>query len=228
MSIACNLSTFEATSSCSDPFAIDGKVSPSALPRLRPAPIALRIAGGFDASSPPPAPLSKLTIEFDRQGAIDTEGLPVCGKKQLVNATWEVARRVCRSSIVGSGTAKVDAAIPGQAVESGAPVLLTVFNGGTREGVSSLFIDAALVGPIPTTVVATEKIKGIDDGQYGHEAVTTIPPVEHELVRRPSFELRIHRHRFVSVRCRKGSVAARTTGFTLGNGEAVLSRAAGP
>lgn len=222
----------------SEELGFDGSVSPTSLPRQRPAPIALTLSGVLPDGSASSPSLSWMVIEFDRQGLIDTEGLPACGLKQLEGASWEVAKRSCRKSIVGSGSAKVDAAIPGQITESGAPALLTIFFGGARNGVTTLYLQGALAGPIPTTVVAKEKIRPIDNGPYGYEAVTKIPPIEHESVRLLSFKLRIHRsfkleaakHSFVSVRCRTGTVAANATSFLLQNGEtfSIGSRAVKP
>ena len=59
-------------------------------------------------------------------------------------------RRACRDSIVGSGTAESPSHIPGQAVDMLAPPVLTVFNGGSKGSITTLYVQGAIgASPFP-------------------------------------------------------------------------------
>jgi hypothetical protein len=192
-------------------FRFDAGVSPSLLPRERPAPIALELGVGVDGAHDLPS-LSRTTIEFDRQAAIDTEGLPTCSYEYLRNSSRSSARQACRGAIVGSGKVRID--IPGDIAYG---TVLTAFNGGTRLGVTTLFVQGEIVAPFPEVVVATVRIRSIDQGRYGLEAVTTIPPIYDGEAPLRSFYVTVDRG--VSVRCRREDLRAKLVGYSLENGE---------
>jgi hypothetical protein len=171
-------STAAASSNCPPrlplAFELDGGVTPKALPKREMAPIALRLSAKVATEDgTQPSALRELTIDFDKNGALNATGLPACGKSQLETRNAQAARQACRKSIVGSGTADVEVASSKQPI----PLPLTLFNGGVRNGTTTLFIRSSIAVPTPAPIIATVKLKRIHTGRYGLEAVAKIPPI---------------------------------------------------
>jgi hypothetical protein len=82
----------------------DGGISPTALPRTDLAPISVRVEGTIRAppGQDPPA-LRRIRIALNREGRLNTRGLPVCRRNQLKAATPSRALAVCGPALVGSG-----------------------------------------------------------------------------------------------------------------------------
>jgi hypothetical protein len=93
----------------------NGGISPKALPRHKPAPIAVRIEGMIRAGARhDPPPLRSLEIALNRGGQLDTRGLPLCRRSQISSATTARALSICRRSLVGSGGIVIYTSIPDQ------------------------------------------------------------------------------------------------------------------
>jgi hypothetical protein len=154
---------------------LDGGVTPQTLPKHDLTPIALTLSGKVSTSDGThPSALRELMIELDKNGALNATGLPVCGKSQLETRSDSAARRACRASIVGSGTADVEiASLEAERIS----LPLTLFNGGVRDGPTTLFIRSSIGVPTPAPIIATVKIKKIHMGRYGLGTVTKIPPI---------------------------------------------------
>ncbi len=54
---------------------------------------------------------------------------------------------------------------------------LTLFNGGTKGGKTTLFIHAFITVPVPAAIVTTVTIKKIHKGRYGYHAIARIPVI---------------------------------------------------
>lgn len=155
----------------------DGGTLPAAMPRHELAPIGafakLQVAT-VDGAHPPA--FRGGTFELDRDIAIDAAGLPVCRAAQLEARDSSAARRVCGSSIVGSGQGSVEIAFPEQQpIQVKSP--LTFFNGGVRGGTTTLFVHAFITVPAPTAIVTTVTFTKIHDGRYGLRVVSDIPEI---------------------------------------------------
>jgi len=82
----------------------DGGITPNALPRKKPAPIAVRVEGTVrvpKGERPPGARSFKIAL--NREGRLRTRGLPVCGRKKIASATPSEALARCGRALVGSG-----------------------------------------------------------------------------------------------------------------------------
>jgi hypothetical protein len=188
---ACLLSTSDSAE-CSRNFlllGLLGGVTPRRLPAHEMAPVTLKITGQISTNngSPPPA-LWKVAASFDKSGAIDAKGLPSCGMRQLNAKDFTPGRGVCGKSIIGTGQAHVEMNSSQQPIS----VPLTIFNGGVREGTTTLFIQAAIPRASPELVVATVKVSKSHQCGYGLQAVSTIPLIVNEGILL-NFNLRIHR-----------------------------------
>jgi hypothetical protein len=82
----------------------DGGISPTALPRTEPAPISVRIEGTIRAppGEDPPA-LRTIRIALNREGRLNTHGLPICRRDRIAAADPSQALAICDPALVGSG-----------------------------------------------------------------------------------------------------------------------------
>jgi len=155
----------------------DGGVTPKALPKAKYAPVTVRVRGKIATTDGihPPA-FREATIDFDKNGTINTTGLPVCKGGQLEARDTKAAKQICGNTIVGSGTGQIEVSFPEQKpIPITAPI--TVFNGGTKGGKTTLFIHTFITVPAPSAVVTTVTIKKIHAGRYGLRTVSKVPVI---------------------------------------------------
>lgn len=154
----------------------DGDFAPHKLPRSQFVPISFKgyaelkaVDGGI------PAALQQLVVDFDRDGKMNTAGLPVCQPESLQEATPEEARARCKSAVVGSGNAS---ALVEQ--EGGAPILasspITFFNGPRLEGKPTVILHARTTEPAVQNFVITIPIE-TRRGLFRHRATIDVPPI---------------------------------------------------
>jgi|SRR6186997_2421281 len=190
---------------------VDGGFSPSKLPKKKLAPIMFSASGKIatkDGTHPPA--LKEVIVETDKNGAIDTKGVPVCKSGQLQSRDTKAAEKVCKGAIIGSGTTGVEIQFPEQ---SPIPVnsKLLVFNGGTGGGKTTLFIHAYITVPTPAAIVTTVKIKKIHKGRYGLESIATIPRIAGGSGSVKSFSLSIGKQKTLFAKCPDGKLQAHAT-----------------
>jgi hypothetical protein len=198
---------------------MNGGVTPKKLPKRRLAPIALHASGSLasvDGSHPPAA--KTVTIDFDKHGTIDAAGLPACRQGRLQSRDTRAAIAACRPALVGRGTTTVEVAFPEQQPFSSTGPL-TLFNGGVRHGVTTMFIHAYVSVPTPTAIVTVVKIRKIHKGPYGTRAVARIPKIAGGSGSLTSFAFSIHRtfrrggrkRSYLLARCANGRFRAHAT-----------------
>lgn len=203
---------------------VDGGFSPKTLPRHSFAPITLRASADIstaDGSVPPP--LQRVLIDFDRNGLLQTKGLAVCQPSKLENTTAPVARKKCKSAIVGRGTASALINFPDQApIPATSP--LTIFNGPKQGGNPTAIVHAYLTIPAPTTFVIVAPIRRAH-GPYRYEVTSDVPPIaggygsvtHFDFKVRKTFSSKGKRVSYTSARCTSGRLQAQGT-FTFGDG----------
>jgi hypothetical protein len=155
---------------------IEGGITPKKLPKKTPAPITLTVSGSLqtaDASHPPA--LKTLHLEFDRHGQLNTKGLATCRPRQLQSTLTTTAEAVCKDSLIGTGLAKAQIALPEQAPFNASGKLL-IFNGPPKGGKQVLVLHVYAHVPAPTTFVTTALI-GKAKGKYGTTADVAIPTI---------------------------------------------------
>jgi hypothetical protein len=155
----------------------DGGFSPTTLPKKKLAPITLHGYGKIatnDGSIPPA--VDKLTIWFDKHGAVETRGLAVCTRGKLLATTTAQARKNCPDSIVGEGFGKAIVYFPeSQPIPASSPI--TIFNGPPKHGNPTVLAHAYLSVPAPTTYIVPVEIQKVHDGRYGFKTVAEIPKI---------------------------------------------------
>ena len=152
---------------------VSGSLSPQALPRSGVAPISVSIGGRIkttDQSAPPV--LKTLKIELNRNGRIDTEGLPVCSYGSIQPASSSRALSACRSSVVGKGSFTAEISLTGQEPYPTKGTLLA-FN-GLKGGKPVLYGQIYAPRPFATSFVIVFSIKKAK-GTFGTVLSASLP-----------------------------------------------------
>lgn len=163
-----------------------------------------------------PPVLKGFTIEFDKHGTVDTEGLPRCTKAKLVATDVPAARRACKDAIVGKGFGSAVVAFPEQGpIKVGSPI--TLFNGPKKGGNNTVIAHAHLDYPGPTTFIVPIVIERIHRGVFGYRVNVEIPKIAggygHPIKGRAKvgrmWTFNGHRHSYINARCETGHFRSR-------------------
>ncbi len=195
----------------------DGGFSPTRLPRHENAPITIHGGGKISTvNGELPPILETIDIEFDRHGAVDTVGLPICRAGQLEATTVEQARAACGGAIVGKGRGKAIVKFEEQApIPASSPI--TIFNGPKKHGNPTVLAHAYLSHPVVTTFIVPVEIEKIHKGIYGYRTHGRIPkiaggagvPIEGELTIGKKWTYKGKKHSYIAARCETGRLQAR-------------------
>ncbi len=182
------LAAIAAAAACTTAYAITAEVGPvwvsatvTVHPRELPrpgqgnAPITLSSVtrvGTRDGSTPPT--LKTLLFLFDKNGTIDTRGLPVCMPAKLEGTTPAQARRRCGGALVGTGTARVLVTMPGKAPFAVSSPL-SFFNAPRSGRGPALIAHGYETVPAPKTLLVPIAIERIDGGRYGYRVEVDLP-----------------------------------------------------
>lgn len=206
-SLAVGLADAERTGRRGVIVSLDGSVSPRRLPRHRPVPVSLTLAGSIRSADRSPRPhLARIEIAFGARGGLSTAGLPRCPRARLRNATHRQALARCRPALIGRGTILTEVPLaPDKPLLARAGVL--AFNGQTA-GRPAVWVHAYSASP-PVSFVLPFYLRRLHVGAYG---VFLRAPVSRALGRWPrlrSFQItlgrryRAHgaRRSYLSARC---------------------------
>jgi hypothetical protein len=186
---------------------LDGSISPRHIPRNRPVPVSLTLAGQVrGADGAPPPRLQRIEIAFGARGGLDTAGLPRCSRPRLRNATQRQALDRCRGALVGRGEISTEVLLdPAKPLIARAGVL--AFNGRSG-GRPAVWVHAYSASP-PVSLVLPFHLHILRNGAYG---ILMRSPVRRALGRWPrlrSFQITLGRryrvegepHSYLSARC---------------------------
>jgi len=206
----------------------DGGFSPTTLPKHENAPIKLYGHAKFATTDGTrPSPLRRLTLEFDKHGAVETRGLQKCTMAKLVATTTKQARKSCADAIVGTGFGTAVVQLPEQRpIEASSP--LTLFNGPEKHGNPTVLGHAHLDYPAPTTYVILIEIQKIHNGRYGFKTVADFPRIANDYGSPISGHLKIGREwmykgqrlSYANAHCADGRLQAHAE-FSFKNGDFV-------
>lgn len=177
-----------AGGACASAYAITAEVGPvwvSATATLKPrelpahgnAPVFLTSVtrvGTKDGSTPPT--LQTLKFQLDRNGTIDTKGLPTCSTTKLEGTTPAQARKRCAGALVGKGTGTALVTMPGRTpFRITSP--LSFFNGPPDHGRPTLIAHAYETVPTPQALLVPITIEKVSKGRYGFQAEVQLPEI---------------------------------------------------
>lgn len=208
-----------ASYSCNDgrpEVAISGGFRPARLPKSRLAPIHLNVGGRIrtaDGSHPPA--LEQMVVEVDRNATIDARGLAVCRPVPLAAGRTAVPDP-CKGTRVGEGEMEFEVALPESAPFT-AKSHVVAFNGGKRDGVTTVLVHGYLPSPVSSAVMIRVKVTKAHHGSYGTKLVAKIPPVASGAGSMTKFKLDFfreftYRHKkrsYLLAKCPDGKLGAR-------------------
>lgn len=150
------------------------QIKPFKLPRVKPSPIAVFLAGHITTpSGATPPQLQKMVIEVNRHGLLSSVGLPSCTIDEVQPASDKRALAKCGDALVGSGRFYASVVFPDQSPYPTRGRLL-IFNGRVA-GKPALFAHIYTRTPFATSFVITFSIRRIHDGPYGTELTAELP-----------------------------------------------------
>jgi hypothetical protein len=191
--------------------------SPHSLPRTHNAPITVHGGGTISTiSGALPPVLKTIALEFDRHGAVQTTGLPICTVAKLKATTPLQARHICPNAIVGEGEGKAVIAFP-ESRPFSVSTPITIFNGPRQHGAPTAIAHAYLSVPIPTTYIVPIVIERVHDGVYGYRVRVNLPsiaggagvPISGSVRVGRKWAFKGHRYSYLSARCETGRLQAR-------------------
>jgi hypothetical protein len=190
----------------------EGDFAPKALPKFKNAPIITHGGGSLSTKSGELPPiLDKFVLEFDKHGALDTTGLPVCTKGKLVATDVAAARKACGGAIVGTGFGTAVVKFPEQGpIKVGSPI--TLFNGPKKGRDDTIIAHAHLDYPGPTTFIVPIVIEKIHNGVLGYRVNVKIPkiaggyghPISGEAKVGEKWTFKGKQHSYINARCETG------------------------
>jgi hypothetical protein len=152
---------------------LKGGLSPLALPRDRPAPIAVHLEGRLETASRRPLPrVTRIELGLPSRGVVSTKGLPTCPPRLLRNAKPPEALAACRSALIGKGTLAASVVLPNQGpfpVRAG----VLAFNARIGRG-RAVLLHAYSADPPTVAVLPLQLRKG--NGRFGLSLVGDLPP----------------------------------------------------
>ena len=171
--------------------AFEGTISPSKLPRAGTAPVGVQMGGKIkttDSTAPPK--LERIVLDINRNGQLQTKGLPTCSLGKLRSISSQGAKRACGDALIGSGSVTSRVSLPGQGAFSSIGKL-QAFN-GNHKGHPAIFAQVASGAPLPLTYVIVFDVKK-KGGTFGTSLVGTMPPIASEYGFISAFNLLLRR-----------------------------------
>jgi hypothetical protein len=158
--------------------AVTGKLNPTVLPRHGTVPVGVSFGGKIASVEPGSLPkLTRMAIEINRSGRLDTRGLPRCRLRRIKPSTNREALTACGSALVGEGSFAANVKIPEQSpFPSNGKVL--AFN-GVVHGRPAIFAHIYGTRPLPISYVLPFEISR-SSGTYGTVLETAFPQVTGE------------------------------------------------
>ena len=161
--------TIRACSEGCTPLSLEMSFKPTELPQHEYAPAKMLLSLVVNPTVAT-TPLRLVTVEFDRDAAINPIGLPACGRKELETAqSTSAARAACPGSVVGGGRFLLGA--PGNDFF---PISFFAFNGGVRDGATVIYLRSQPEGAARPDLAAVS-VRAIEGGRYGLRATVHVP-----------------------------------------------------
>ncbi|MET0557197.1 MAG: hypothetical protein ABW065_00800 [Solirubrobacterales bacterium] len=171
--VTASLARAELTASGNLFINFDGDIEPEVLPRDERAPVTVWIAGQVRTlSGEKPPSLREITIGVNRDGHLETRGLPVCRMAQIELASTKEALAACGDALVGEGRYRARSTFPEQADTSIQGKILA-FN--SKIGGQAVILGHVYSGsPAPSTGIIVFKITH-PSGTFGTVLTGSVP-----------------------------------------------------
>jgi hypothetical protein len=132
---------------------LNGGITPRKLPRRRPAPVAVHLAGRVLTADRSAVPrVNWIRLELAWRGVLDTKGLAVCPQIRLQNTDTRQAVERCGGALVGRGRIFAQVFLPDQPPFDVSGDLVA-FNGRTKTGRPAVLVNAFSSSPPVSFVI---------------------------------------------------------------------------
>lgn len=169
-------------------------ISPRKPSKTRPTRAAVTFSGRFGTLDGTHVPaLRHFRLLGDKDIEVDMSGIPVCRLSEIKGKFSREAEAACGDASVGSAQIETEAALSSRGMRPMVGPRLLAFNGGVRNGVTTIYLHTYLSDPVSRALIATMKVKRVRLGGYGLLATVTLPRVVTPAVSVTSFGLRLLR-----------------------------------
>jgi hypothetical protein len=211
--------------------AIDVKFSPKKLPKAALAPTVLKVTTKTSTTTSAngvPAPAVRAVVDFDKNVALFTKGIPTCDPAELQNTSTEIALAACGKAKIGSGNGS--ALLPVGTTVYTEPTTVTAFNGVPQGGKPVVLLHAYGSAPVQTTLVLVGAVSNYGKEGYGPRLDIGIPLLAGGSGALTDFQVTIDKkyvykgkqRSFVSAKCTSKKLKARGA-FTYKDGETLTA-----
>lgn len=215
---------------------LEATITPKGLYKKTASPATLNVDVKTGSTGAIPSPAVHDVIDFDKNLALATKGLPTCNPAQLQNTSTEVAEKACGKAKIGSGEATTLLPLGTLYTE---PTKVTAFNGVPQGGKPVVLLHAYGTSPVQTTLVITGTVSNLNKEGYGPRLDVTIPPLAGGVGVITDFQVKINKTwtykgkkmSFVSAKCPASKKLKYRGAFTYKDGttiEATHSQACTP
>ena len=171
--------------------AFEGGILPGALPRHERAPITVWMAGKVRTlSGDQPPSLKQVVISLNREGHLESKGLPTCKRSQIELESTAEAMADCADALVGKGTYRARTTFPEQS-QSPSHGKILAFN-AVSGGRSVILGHVYGSEPAPSTGIIEFKIQ-YTGGTYGTVLTGSVPASLSRWGYLKRISLRLHR-----------------------------------
>jgi hypothetical protein len=186
---------------------IDSLIAPKKLSKTKLTPGTLQVTTLTTSTTQPiPSPAIHATIDFDKNAALYTKGLPTCDPAKVQNQSTENAERACGKAKIGSGTA-IAYLQAGQLYE--VHQIVTAFNGVPKGGKPTVILHTYGTTPLQTTLVLVGTVTNYNKEGYGPRLELEIPLIAGGTGALKEFEVKIDKkwtykgvkRSFISAKC---------------------------
>lgn len=210
---------------------IDSVIRPKKLSKTKFTPGSLEATTLTTSTTDPngvPSPAIHATIDFDRSDHIYTKGLATCNSGKLQNQSTEVAERVCRNAMIGSGHA-IAYLKAGKVYE--VPQTVTAFNGVPKGGKPTILFHTYGTTPLQVSLVLEGTVTNYNKEGYGPRLDLTVPLIAGGTGALKEFNVKIdkqwrykgEKRSFIAAKCPNSKKLKARGKFTFQDGESLTA-----
>lgn len=210
---------------------IDSLIGPKKLSKTKMVPATLEVTTLTTSTTDPngvPVPAIHATIDFDKNVALFTKGLPTCNPAKVINQSTENAERACRAAKIGSGHASAYLRA-GQVYE--VPQKVTAFNGVPKGGKPTVILHTYGTTPLQTSLVLVGTVSKFNKEGYGPRLDLEVPLIAGGTGALKEFNVKINKkwrykgvqRSFISAKCPNSKKLKARGKFTYRDGESLTA-----
>lgn len=211
--------------------AIDVLIKPKRLSKTSLAPATLKVTTLTTSTTDPsgvPSPAVHALIDFDKNVALYTKGLPTCNPALVQSKSTEEAERACGKAKIGSGRAI--AYLRSSRVYE-VPQTVTAFNGVPKGGKPTVILHTYGTTPLQTSLVLFGVVTDYGKEGYGPRLDLEIPLIaggtgalkEFQVTINKTWRYKGQKRSFISAKCPNSKKLKARGAFTFRDGESLTA-----